>query len=170
MVSVGKNLAEADVPSTGTRAPEGLVVLRRIGDVQPAAIQADQSPLSIPTTLGALLGNGAYHRIIESLQWLGPQAASGLRDARFSGHFHFRRRVQQPLHTFQQATQYLPIGGPQIQRQRDDVIDHDMRSSAFPKLRFVALLENGTLLIAGAPLADDVKAHRTAFGAWMMPL
>jgi hypothetical protein len=47
----------------------------------------------------------------------------GLRDARLSGHLHLGRGIQQPPHAFQKATQYFTIGGPHIQRQRDDVID-----------------------------------------------
>src|SRR5207302_6755720 len=106
------NLGESAGTSTGTRTTEGLVVLRSIGDIQGTAIQTDQSPLSVPSPLGALLRNGSYHRVIQFLQRRGAQTAARLRNAGFTGYLQLGGRIEQPLHAFQQATQYFTIGGP----------------------------------------------------------
>src|ERR1035437_7758798 len=46
------NLGESAGPATGARPPKGLFVFLRVGGVQRAAVQADQSPPTIPGPLG----------------------------------------------------------------------------------------------------------------------
>src|SRR5207245_4627754 len=85
------DLGESAATSTGARAPKGLFVFRGIGHIQRTAVEAHQSPLTVPGSLGALLCNRSHYGCIEFLQRLGAQTASGLGNAGFAGDLHLGR-------------------------------------------------------------------------------
>jgi hypothetical protein len=60
----------------------------------------------------------------------------------------------QPLDAIQQAAQHLAIGGLHVQRQRDHVVDHNMR-------RQIALTDTG---LPGRRQNRVNLAHREGFG------
>src|SRR2546428_11456162 len=104
--------------------------------------------------------NGSYHRVIQLLQRRGAQSAARLRNAGLTGYLHLGGRIEQPLHAFQQATQYFTIGGPHIQRQRNDVIDHHMRRQiALADASALGLLQNLMDFLDGEELGNHAEAN-----------
>ncbi len=106
-----------------------------------------------------LLRYRSHHRVIEFLHWFSAQTAARLGNAGLAGDLHFGRRVEQPLHAFQQATQHLAIRRPHIQRQCDDVIDHHMRRQiAFADAGTIGLLQDLMDFLGGKELGNDAEA------------
>jgi hypothetical protein len=152
-------LGKALAPAAGAGTTKLLFVFRSIGGVQRAAIQTDQPPPTVPGSLGAFLGNGEHHSFVQLFQRLGSQPASRLRDSRLAGDPYRYRRIQQPLHSFQQTTQYFAIRRSHVQRQRDHVVDDDV-SGQIPLTDAGAfgLLQNRIHLLARKKSGNHAQA------------
>jgi hypothetical protein len=68
---------------------EGVSIFRLVGNVQRAAIEADQAPMPIPGTLGGLRGDGLDDLVVELTQRLPSQPDSSLGDAGPHRHLRF---------------------------------------------------------------------------------
>ncbi len=112
--------------ATRSRATKGLVIGALVGDLQGAAIHAHQPQATVPSPLGGGHGNRLDQRVVQLLQRFPPQAPTGLRDARVAGDLERDRRVQQPLHAFEQTTQHFAVGRLHVQPQGDGIVDHHM--------------------------------------------
>jgi len=99
---------------------------RVLGDIQGAAVDADDAPLAIPGPRSLWRGNGMDDLIVKALEGLPTEAGAGLGDGRLPGDMQLVRGALQPAEAFHEAAQDLPAGGLGEQSQGDDVIDHHM--------------------------------------------
>src|SRR5947208_2868342 len=116
-----------------TRSPAGggtpklVFVLLGVGHIQGAAVQANQSPSSIPRPARLFRSDRYNYLLIQSPQGFRAQTGARLRNAALAGGPHGFLGLGQPLDAFQQAAQHFPIGRLHVQRQRDHVVHHQMR-------------------------------------------
>lgn len=113
--------------ATAPGPPERQIVRLLVGDIERTAVKADQPPVPVPGPLRRPNRNRRHDRIIQVAQRLPPEPRARLRDARLARHLERHRGINQPLNAFQQTAQHLAIRGLHVERQRDHVIDYDMR-------------------------------------------
>jgi hypothetical protein len=134
------DLRKGAAPAAGAGPAEGFIVGRIVGDIERAAVDADQPPAPIPGAPRRLGGDRPNHLVVQLTQRLPSKPRTGLRDAGLPRHLDLNRRVQ-PLDALQQATKHLPTGRLHEQRQSDYVIDHHVsRKIALPDTRFAGRL------------------------------
>ena len=83
-------------------------------------------PSPEPGPARRLGGDGPDDRLVQAAHRFGPQPAARLRDRRFARDLDRGRRIEQPLHSFQQASQDFTRGRVHVERQGDHVVDHHM--------------------------------------------
>src|SRR5205814_5505146 len=97
-----------------TRSPAGggtpklVFVLLGVGHIQGAAVQANQSPSSIPRPARLLRSDRYNYLLIQSPQGFRAQTGARLRNAALAGGPHGFLGLGQPLDAFQQAAQHFP--------------------------------------------------------------
>ncbi len=143
----------------GAGPAEGRFQRRVVGDIERAAVEADEAPALEPSALGRRRGDGPHQFVVQAAQRLGAEPGAGLRNAGFSGHLQRRRRVAQPTDALQQATQHLPAGRVHEQRHHDDVIDHHMsRQITLADAGLAGCGQNFVHLADRERLGDDTEA------------
>ena len=141
------------------RPAEGGVELGLVGRLERAAVETDQSPTLEPGAPGRRRRDGLDRFIVQAPRHFGAQPRARLRNAGFSGRLDRGHGILQPPKAFQQAAQHLSARVIHIERQRDDVINHDMRGQlAVTNARLAGLRQDFMNLGDRERLGDDAKA------------
>jgi len=106
------------------------------GDIERAAVDADQPPAPVPSAPRRLGGDRPNHLVVQLTQGFPSKPRTGLRDAGLPRHLDLHGRVK-PLACPPTSTEAPPIGRLHVQRQSNYVIDHHVsRKIALPDTRF----------------------------------
>jgi hypothetical protein len=120
-------LREGAVPPAGARPAKRRRVVRFIGHIQRAAVQAHQPQSVIPRPFARRTGDRLHHLVMQLAHHFPAQARARLGDPGPTSDLDPDRGTEQPLHTFQQAAQHFAIGGAHVERQGDDVVHYNRR-------------------------------------------